>query len=176
MIILEELQLQITNWKKQVGDGLSQLGAGNFHCPDHGSFRACSSMVQVCYFFAVEVQLWFHFNRIIRRPLNPTSSGNITNFIKFTGLNIAFTGMFIFKIAASLLMRRSSVEDSYGVLLAVALVSIHKFHLQVCKNKIVGPRICVKANVEIFSLSVYPNFQWPQDYISSIRSNTFICT
>ena len=80
------------------------------------------------YFFAVEAELWFPFNRIIRRPLNPTSSGNITNFIKFTGLNIAFTGMFIFKIAASLLMRRSSVEDSYGVLLAVALVSKHKFH------------------------------------------------
>ena len=109
-------------------------------------------------FFAVEAQLWFPFNRIIRRPLNPTSSGNITNFIKFTGLNIAFTGMFIFKIAASLLMRRSSVEDSYGVLLAVALVSIHKFHLQVCKSQIVGPRICVKANIEpffgIFQLSV----------------------
>ena len=79
------------------------------------------------FIFAVEAELWFPFNRIIRRPLNPTSSGNITNFIKFTGLNIAFTGMFIFKIAASLLMRRSSVEDSYGVLLAVALVSIHNF-------------------------------------------------
>ena len=51
MIILEELQLKITNWKnyskKQVGDGLSQLGAGRFHSPDHGSFRVCSSMVQV---------------------------------------------------------------------------------------------------------------------------------
>ena len=55
MIILEELQLKIANWKnyskKQVGDGLSQLGAGNFHCPDHGSFRACSSMVQVWIFY-----------------------------------------------------------------------------------------------------------------------------
>ena len=60
----------------------------------------------------------------LARPTNPPSSGSIANFIKFTGLNIVFAAMFIIKLIVTLVMKRSSMDGSYGVMLAMSLVRI----------------------------------------------------
>ena len=60
----------------------------------------------------------------LARPTNPPSSGSIANFIKFTGLNTVFAAMFIIKLIVSLVMKRSSMDGSYGVMLAMSLVRI----------------------------------------------------
>ena len=60
----------------------------------------------------------------LARPTNSPSSGSIANFIKFTGLNIVFAAMFIIKLIVSLVMKRSSMDGSYGVMLAMSLVRI----------------------------------------------------
>ena len=60
----------------------------------------------------------------LARPTNSPSSGSIANFIKFTGLNIVFAAMFVIKLIVSLVMKRSSMDGSYGVMLAMSLVRI----------------------------------------------------
>ena len=60
----------------------------------------------------------------LARPTNPPSSGSIANFIKFTGLNIVFAAMFVIKLIVSLVMKQSSMDGSYGVMLVMSLVRI----------------------------------------------------
>ena len=96
---------------------------------------AASELVARCFFNRLSISMMaidintsaqtgtYYITRLCR-PHNhhPQSNGDIANFIKFTGLNVAFAGMVSIKLLVCLVMKKSSMDGSYGVMLAMSLV------------------------------------------------------